>query len=169
MGTALFERLSCLNHSCDPNAEVCVCMHAQHTVIASATQSDSLGNTQLQPRPHTVTFSVAVPRASMALPTQVWPSVDGSHGARIVARRAIARGAEVTISYIDANQRSNVCARPAPPRPNACVSVHMCARPGPIFVCMQIHHADMYLYIRVLTSSRAVRDFALRLGSDPDS
>eukprot|EP00908_Phaeocystis_cordata_P013265 Transcript_24309.p1 GENE.Transcript_24309~~Transcript_24309.p1 ORF type:complete len:402 (-),score=133.37 Transcript_24309:29-1234(-) len=59
MGTALFDRLACINHSCAPNAEV-------------------------------------------------WPSRDGSHEARLVARRAIAAGDEVTISYIDANQRAGV-------------------------------------------------------------
>ena len=59
VGTALFDRLACLNHSCAPNAEV-------------------------------------------------WPSVDGSHDARLVARRAIAPGEELTISYIDANQRTGV-------------------------------------------------------------
>ena len=37
----------------------------------------------------------------LALTLQVWPSVDGSHGARLVARGDIARGAEVTILYID--------------------------------------------------------------------
>ena len=72
----------------------------------------------------------------LALTLQVWPSVDGSHGARLVARCDIARGAEVrfslideaepqpqphpklhpnqvTISYIDSNERANVRERRA--------------------------------------------------------
>ena len=44
---------------------------------------------------------------------QVWPSVDGSHGVRLVARGDIARGAEITISYIDSNERVNVRERRA--------------------------------------------------------
>ena len=159
MGTALFERLSCLNHSCDPNAEVCVCMHAQHTVIASATHSYSLGHTRLHSR--------------WPCPVQAWP-YPRRCGRRSMVRTARgsspaapSRAGRRSRSRTSMPTSAPTCARPGPPRPNACVSVQMCARPGPIFVCMHIHHADMYLYICVLTTSRAVRDFALRLGSIP--
>lgn len=62
MGTALYSRIACINHSCAPNAEV-------------------------------------------------RPAPSGCAEALVVATRPIAPGAEVTISYIDANQRASVSER----------------------------------------------------------